>query len=129
MTIQTAEQPQSKVAKIAALNDAMRRALPQAAGHNQVIVTAGIDAMIGDAAKWSGYRRQAAIMREVRQFDAFDSDNDPEGYRDLGLFTWEGVSCMWKIDYYDAALKDGSPDPADPDRTARVLTILRTDEF
>ena len=31
--------------------------------------------------------------------------------------------------YYDRALDFGSPDPADPDVTARVLTILLTSEY
>ncbi|MCW2386939.1 MULTISPECIES: DUF3768 domain-containing protein [unclassified Sphingobium] len=129
MTIQTAGQPENKVAKIAALNDAMRKALPQATGHNRVVVTAGIDAMIGDAKRWPGYGRRAQLLREVRQFDTFNEDNDPDGHRSLGLFDWEGTSCMWKIDYYDTDLEFGSADPADPDKTARVLTILRTDEY
>ncbi|MCW2406929.1 hypothetical protein M2336_003613 [Sphingobium sp. B1D7B] len=129
MTIQNASQPQSKVAKIAALNDAMRKALPQATGFNRVVFTAGIDAMIGDAARWPGYGRQAELLREVRQFDTFDSDNDPHGERDFGLFDWQGTSCMWKIDYYDTALEFGSSDPSDPSKTARVLTIMRSDEY
>ncbi|GAM07608.1 DUF3768 domain-containing protein, partial [Novosphingobium sp. MBES04] len=30
---------------------------------------------------------------------------------------------------YDAALEQGSPDPADPSVTCRVITILRADEY
>jgi len=34
-----------------------------------------------------------------------------------------------KIDYYDRATEAGSPDPADPAVTTRVLTLMRADEY
>ena len=36
---------------------------------------------------------------------------------------------FWKIDYYDRKTEFGSPDPADPALTTRVLTIMRADEY
>jgi hypothetical protein len=35
----------------------------------------------------------------------------------------------WKIDYYDRNLELHSLDPADPEVTVRVLTIMRVDEY
>jgi hypothetical protein len=39
------------------------------------------------------------------------------------------VRHFWKIDSYDRNTEFGSPDPADPDVTTRVLTIMRADEY
>jgi len=35
----------------------------------------------------------------------------------------------FKIDYYYQELSAGSPDPADPEKTTRVLTVLLADEY
>jgi hypothetical protein len=48
---------------------------------------------------------------------------------------WDGseppapIRYFWKVDCYDRATEFGSPDPADPAVTTRVLTILRADEY
>ncbi|HEX3871384.1 MAG TPA: DUF3768 domain-containing protein [Pirellulales bacterium] len=36
---------------------------------------------------------------------------------------------LFKIDYYDRDMEFGSEDPADPQKTTRVMTILRADEY
>jgi hypothetical protein len=114
--------------EIARLNDWLRANLTSP-GSNRVVMTAGVAELIGDVALFRGFRRRAELLRTVRDFDAFDVDNDPHGHRDLGLFDFEGARCMWKIDYYDPDLAFGSENPADPFRTVRVLTILRADEY
>ena len=40
-----------------------------------------------------------------------------------------GERYFFKIDYYDKNTEFGSPDPADPAVTTRVLTIMRADEY
>jgi Protein of unknown function (DUF3768) len=55
--------------------------------------------------------------------------NDPHGEHDFGSFEYSGQTIFWKIDYYDMRLKWGSPDPADPAVTRRVLTILLAEEY
>jgi Protein of unknown function (DUF3768) len=41
----------------------------------------------------------------------------------------DGEVVMFKIDYYDENMEYGSPDPADPKLTRRVLTILLAEEY
>ena len=120
--------PQANHHEIARLNDWLRGNLTNP-GANRVVMTAGIVELIGDVTLFRGFRKRAELHRTIRDFDAFDLDNDPHGHRDLGLFDYESTSCMWKIDYYDTDLAFGSDDPADPLKTVRVLTILRADEY
>jgi hypothetical protein len=40
-----------------------------------------------------------------------------------------GCKLFWKIDYYDTSLQYGSENPADPDQTTRVLTIMLASEY
>nr|WP_244487448.1 DUF3768 domain-containing protein [Aureimonas sp. Leaf460] len=70
-----------------------------------------------------------AILDAVRAFDAFTSGCDPYGDHDFGAVEHNGVRYFWKIDAYDRNFAYASPDPADPAVTARVLTIMRADEY
>jgi Protein of unknown function (DUF3768) len=102
---------------IAKLNDAFRRTFTG----GQVFITRGISSLPHDA--------QAAITERVRSFEEFDEDNDPHGEHDFGAFDHDGQNIFWKIDCYDRELKWGSPVPADPEKTTRVLTILLAEEY
>jgi len=64
----------------------------------------------------------------VRRFDAFTSDNDAHGEHDFGGFTHQGRKLLWKIDTYDSACEFGSEDPAGPNKTTRVLTVMLAEE-
>lgn len=70
-----------------------------------------------------------AVLERVRTFDAFDGDNDPYGEHDFGSFVHNGETIFWKIDYYDRTLTAGSEDPADPETTIRVLTVMLASEY
>lgn len=87
----------------------------------KVVMTAGIAAL-------SNEERQAVIDR-VRAFDAFTSDNDPHGEHDFGSFDHSGQRIVWKIDCYDREMEYGSPDPADPHVTKRILTIMLASQY
>jgi len=72
---------------------------------------------------------RSTLLRAVRAFEAFNSDNDPHGEHDFGSIDLDGSRYFWKIDYYDATMDGGSPDPSDPAVTRRVLTIMRAEEY
>jgi Protein of unknown function (DUF3768) len=65
----------------------------------------------------------------VTEFNAFTPDNDPYGEHDFGSFEDGGERIFWKIGYYDQRMEHGSEDPADPDRTYRVLTVMFSSEY
>jgi hypothetical protein len=115
--------------KIAEQNDRFRRdfyvpsfgPLP-VSGH--VAFTSGISALPPET--------QISIWAEVAKFNSFSEDNNPHGERDFGAFTMQEVpeKIFWKIDYYaDKSCTTGSEDPADPERTFRVLTIMLSSEY
>jgi hypothetical protein len=106
-----------RVKKIAELNDAFRASMTG----GRVIVTAGVAALDVDA--------RIALLKEVRSFSAFTSDNDPYGEHDFGSVSVGGHEFFWKIDYYDPSLTRHSDDAADPFVTARVLTIMLKQEY
>ena len=104
-------------ARIRELNDTFRTSF---AG-GRVMLTASIDALPSDV--------KAMAIRKVATFDAFDGDNDPHGEHDFGAFDLAGHKVFWKLDYYDKNCRFGSEDPADPEKTTRVLTIMLAEDY
>lgn len=102
-------------ARIRELNDAFRKGL----GDGRLTVTHGISER-EDA--WE-------IVRRVRTYDTFRSDDDPSGEHDFGAFEIGDQKIFWKIDYYGRDWASGSPDPSDPAVTMRVLTIMLAEEY
>ena len=45
------------------------------------------------------------------------------------MFELDGERLMWKIDYYDKDIRNGSEDPADPAVTTRILTLMLSSEY
>ena len=105
------------MSKIALLNDAFRTTL----SGGTVLLTAGVHEL-PDMVK-------AAAIRRVATFDAFTEDNDPYGEHDFGSFDLCGRRFFWKIDYFDERGEFGSEDPADPQKTTRILTIMLASEY
>jgi hypothetical protein len=109
---------------IRTLNDEFRTLealLGSAIADNRVFITRGV------ADRGNDFADRA--MDAVRAFCDFTPDNDPYGEHDFGSFDLDGLTLFWKIDYYDLLLEYGSPDPADPLVTRRVLTILLAEEY
>ena len=120
------DNPTSKTQRIAALNDGLRTCMGRldtlARWQGKVLMTAGIAALPPVV--------QLAIQERVRTYDDFSEDNDPYGEHDFGAFAMPGVGkIFWKIDYYAPDMQWGSEDPADPDKTERVLTIMLANEY
>jgi Protein of unknown function (DUF3768) len=65
----------------------------------------------------------------VQRFDSFNADNDPHGEHDFGAFELAGQRLFFKIDTYDLELSHGSDDPANPNVTRRVITIMLAEEY
>src|SRR3954465_9997483 len=108
---------QARAAIIAELNDAFR----ETGQGGTVHLTSGV---------WErGTAFVAEAVRLVQSFKDFTPENDPDGEHDFGSVAVAGQRIFWKIDYYDAAMEWGSEDPANPDKTTRVLTIMLAQEY
>ena len=120
---------QADTQRIAKLNDEFRRvaidaAFGQAAPEQvpgKLMVTRGFAALPVTA--------QIAILHKVRLFEDFTAANDAYGEHDFGIVKQNDESFYWKIDYYDKGLQYGSEDPADPEQTTRVMTVMCRYEY
>ena len=72
---------------------------------------------------------KAKAILAVQNFNAFDAANDPHQQHDFGNFELAGEKYFFKLDYYSLDMSAGSEDPADPDVTTRVLTIMHASEY
>lgn len=71
------------------------------------------------------------IVEAMREYSDWDKENDPWNEHDFGIIklTELSQSVYFKIDYYDAKMEFGSDDPADPEKTTRVLTLMLAEEY
>jgi hypothetical protein len=88
----------------------------------------GTHRILVDAAGTPGFVQQSAARCFVLLVPA-RGRNPNHGEHDFGAVDEAGVRYFWKIEYYDRATEFGSPDPADPAVSTRVLTIMRADEY
>lgn len=103
--------------RIRELNDALRRTLMG----GRLMMTSGVEAL--------GPISVSQLIDRLRTYDQFEEGNDPYDEHDFGAFDHDGNKFFWKIDYYDPSLNFGSEDPADPSKTARVLTLMLAQEY
>ena len=103
--------------KIALLNDALRKTFTG----GKVVMTAAVDALPVNV--------KAIVLEKVRSFNDFGADNDPHSEHDFGSFKIDGETFFFKIDYYSPDMQGGSEDPADPEKTTRVLTIMFASDY
>lgn len=102
---------------IAILNDKFRKSFIG----GEVLLSAGIAAMSSED--------KANIVALVQNFDNFTPDNNPYSENDFGSFDYKGEKILWKIDYYDLNNQYHSENPANPDITNRILTIMTVFEW
>ncbi|MGV7218863.1 DUF3768 domain-containing protein [Bradyrhizobium sp. UFLA05-112] len=105
------------VERIRALNDQLRKTLIG----GKAFMTPGIAALGPEAVQ--------RLVTAIATFDDFCMANDPHGEHDFGMFEFEGSSIIFKIEYFDANFEFGSPDPADPAVTRRVITLMLAEEY
>jgi hypothetical protein len=111
--------PNERSKKIAALNDRLRTTFNPLAG--RVIMTRGLSSMK------AADRR--AVFSLVMTFNQFTPDNDPHNEHDFGSVEYGDERFFFKFDYYDKTMQYLSPDPANPELTNRVMTIMRAREY
>jgi hypothetical protein len=87
----------------------------------RIMVTSGVQAL--------GTEMLQRIDEAIAAFDEFDEDSDPHGEHDFGVLEIVDREIMFKIDYYDVTLNYLSPDPANPEVTVRVMTIMLVEEY
>lgn len=103
--------------RIRQLNDALRTTFEG----GRIVMTHSVDALSPEVV--------AAALLALRSFDDFTPDNDPHGEHDFGGFEAAGRRFLFKIDYYDLDLRAGSEEPADPEKTLRVLTLMLPEDY
>ncbi|MEM7503790.1 MAG: DUF3768 domain-containing protein [Pseudomonadota bacterium] len=107
--------------RIRALNDEFRRRVGTGST-GQYLATVGVAQLPGPTV----FR----LWEQVRDYSDFTPDNDPYGEHDFGAFEAGDLGRLfWKIDYYDVNREYGSEDPSDPEKTTRVLTLMRDFEY
>jgi hypothetical protein len=109
----------SKVEQIRTLNDRLRQNL--STGIGTAVITMGVAAL--------GVEAVARIVKTIAVYDDFCHENDPHEEHDFGAFEADGHVIFFKIDYYDSNLTCHSSDPADPNVTHRVITIMLAEEY
>jgi hypothetical protein len=109
----------SKTEQIRTLNDRLRQNL--STGIGTAVITTGVAAL--------GVEAVARIVKAIAIYDDFCHENDPHEEHDFGAFEADGHVIFFKIDYYDPNLTCQPSDPADPNVTHRVITIMLAEEY
>lgn len=105
-----------------ALNDQFRSNFDPKLG--RVILTAGVQALPNEQLQ--------QLLQAVKDFNDFNSENNPYLENDMGRIELFNSSFFWKIDYLDRQQwrqSIGSSDHADVQKTLRVMTIMFTSEY
>jgi hypothetical protein len=100
-----------RVAEIRRLNTEFRTTFRG----GQVLLTASVAALPSSD--------KASALQAVAEFKDFNEENDPHGEADYGSFDLSGREYWWKIDYFAPNMEHASNDPADPEKTKRVMTV------
>ncbi|MEJ8563294.1 DUF3768 domain-containing protein [Yoonia sp. GPGPB17] len=104
-------------------NDKFRALDPSIPG--RVFFTQGVQALVSD----NDDANAEDLLAAIRAFDDFNTDNDPHGEHDFGSLTFCGTRIFWKIDLYDQDFAFGSEEPANLEKTQRLLTIMLPEEY
>ena len=100
-------------AKIIALNDQLRTTFKG----GRVQMTSNVYALDD--------RLRGRALSVLARYNSFDPDSD----HDSGVFIFAGFTFEWHIEYRGTDGTGCSPDPADPEKTERVLTLYAIDDM
>ena len=103
--------------RVRELNDGFRATFEG----GRVLMTRGVQALPKEVI--------TTAFERMQTFTEFTEDNDPYGEHDFGSFEVGGSRFFWKIDYYNEDMTAGSEDPANPEITTRVLTLMLAHEY
>jgi Protein of unknown function (DUF3768) len=109
---------ETRTQTIGRLNDELRKGKSP---NGKTVITSGIQS--------SGAIDVAKLVQAIAAFDQFNSDIDPYGEHDFGAIDFGQHRVFWKIDYFDQSMEFGSDDPANPEITTRVMTIMLAEEY
>jgi hypothetical protein len=70
-------------------------------------------------------RLRGRALSALARYNTFN----PEGEHNYGVFIFAGFAFEWRIEYRATDGRGSSPDPADPDKTLRVLTLYAIDDI
>ena len=108
---------ESSTARIRELNDAFRKTF---AG-GKMVMSASVAALPEMV--------RASALVKVAEFTDFTQENDPNGEHDFLSFEHCKRTFFWKCDYYNKEMDGGSEDPADPEKTIRVGTLMLAEDY
>lgn len=115
----------TRTRRIRALNDQLRQN-PLAPALGQLVITPAVLTFLQsepDLVPRDWLARYLFLLRALADFNDFGPENDPAQEHAFALFEVWDRRFFFRIDAYDTAGAHASPDPADPARTRRVLTI------
>ena len=70
-------------------------------------------------------RLRGRALYVMSRYNKFDDDSQ----HDWGVFIFAGYSFEWRMEYRDKDGTGNSTDPADPEKTFRVLTLYAVDDL
>lgn len=110
--------------RIAELNSRCRHGLDRQA---RIVITANCLNTLA-----AGDDPEKRILAQIKVRLALQNWQPPandDGEHDFGILVVDDTKLFFKIDYYDRDLEHGSEDPANPEVTTRVLTVMLPDDY
>ncbi len=105
--------------RVREFNDAFRESFDPKLGI--VVTTAGVDALSSSL--------RTTALRRVMAHEPLAAFTDLTREHDFACFEIAGHRFSFKIDCYDPKLQHRSPDPKDPAKSTRVLTLMLAAEY
>lgn len=96
--------------EIARRYDALRKSIPKITEPNLLVLTCGVAGL--------GAVLVTEILEKIRNFDKFETGDDPYKEHDFGAIEHDGETVFWKIEDYDGT-----------DGFQLVMTVMLGEEY